>query len=70
MRTTVRFGILAASLCVTAALVWGGAGLAVLFMRWLSRHPGAAKAMSLLPVLTLPVVAIVLQRRGRTAPLA
>ena len=38
MSSTVRFGFFAASLLVTTALVWGGADLAMLFVRWASEH--------------------------------
>jgi len=63
MSGKVQFGIIAASLCVTAALVWCGASLTVLLMHGLSQHPGTAKAMPLLPMVVLPVVAVILHRR-------
>ena len=67
MSGRIRFGIIGASLCVTAALIWAAAGLATLLMHLIIEHPDAAKAMGLLPVFMLPVVAIVLQRRRRAA---
>ncbi len=63
MSGKVQFGIVAASVCVTAALVWCGANLTALLMHELSQHPGAAKAMPLLPMVVLPVVAVILYRR-------
>jgi hypothetical protein len=63
MSGKVQFGIIAASLCLTAALVWCGASLTALFMHWLSEHPRAAKAMPLFPMVVLPVVAVILHRR-------
>lgn len=55
------------SLCLTAAFIWGGAGMTILAMHWIGEHPDVAKAMSLLPVIVLPLVALVLHRRRRGA---
>lgn len=60
---SIRFGIIAASLCGTAAIIWGAVSLMELIMQWGNAHPVAAKIMSLLALFVLPALAIVLQRR-------
>ena len=66
MSGMVKFGIIAASLCVTVLLMWGAANLAILSTLWFGKHPDAAKAMGLLPVFVLPIVAVAIhRRRGR-----
>jgi hypothetical protein len=63
MSGMIKFGIIAASLCVTVTLMWGAANLAMLSALWFGEHPEAAKAMRLLPVLVLPLVAVAVHRR-------
>ena len=70
MSGKVRLGIIAASLLLTTALTWGGAGLTMLFMRSLGEHPDVAKAMMLLPAFMLPIVALVLHHRRSRAALS
>ncbi|WP_076073074.1 hypothetical protein [Sphingomonas montana] len=70
MNGKIRLGIIATSLCLTVALIWSGAGMAMLFVRWIGAHPDMAKALPLLPLVLLPVVALVLFRRRRQAAIS
>lgn len=63
MSGMIKFGIIAASLCLTGSLMWGAANLAMLSTLWFGEHPDVAKAMRLLPVLVLSIVAVVIHRR-------
>ena len=69
MSDMVKFGIVAASLCVTVTLMWGVANLAVLSTLWSGEHLEAAKAVRLLPVFVLPIVAVTIHRRRSRASL-
>ena len=60
---SIRLGIIAASLCGTAAIIWGSVSLIQPIMQWGNAHPVAAKVMPLLPLFGLLALAIVLQRR-------
>jgi hypothetical protein len=66
MSGSVRWGIVAASLCATVALMWGGVGLLRMFMDWGSAHPEAMKAMPLLPIFPIIISVIVAQTRRRS----
>ena len=65
MSCTVRFGIFAVSLLATTALVWGGADLAMLFVRWASEHESAANVMRSLVAPTLTITGVLIYRRHR-----
>lgn len=70
MSGTIKFGIIAASLWLTVTLMWGAANLAMLSTLWFGEHPEAAKAMRLLPVLVLPIVAVAIHRRRSRATMS
>lgn len=65
MSGTMKFGLVAASLCVTVTLMWNAANLAMLSTLWFGEHLEAAKAVQLLPVFVLPIVAAAIHRRRR-----
>lgn len=67
MSGMMKFGIVTASLCVTVTLMWGAANLAMLSTLWFGKHPEAAKAVRLLPVFVLPIVAVAIYRRHSRA---
>lgn len=67
MSSKVRFGIIAASLLVTTALVLGGADLAMLFVRWASEHESAANVIRSLAAPTLMIAGVLIYRRHRRA---
>jgi hypothetical protein len=67
MSGRMRLAIIAASLCSTIALIWGAAGLTMLFMRWTGRHESMAEVMRHLPVFVLSIVGSVLYYRHRRA---
>ncbi|WP_313333179.1 hypothetical protein [Sphingobium yanoikuyae] len=58
----VRIGIVLASLALCAALFWSGSVLVALMMEWLVAHPWVAKAMAALPMLVLPLMAVMVSR--------
>lgn len=58
----MRIGIFFMSLSLCAALFWGGAALVALMMEWLVAHPWVAKAMAALPMLVLPLMAVMVSR--------
>ncbi|RSU45774.1 hypothetical protein [Sphingobium yanoikuyae] len=58
----MRIGIVLASLALCAALVWGGSVLVALMMEWLTAYPWVAKAMAALPMLVLPLMAVMVSR--------
>lgn len=58
----VRIGIFLTSLALCAALFWGGTALVALLMEWLVGHPWVAKAMAALPMLVLPLMAVLVSR--------
>lgn len=64
---TVRIGIFLMSLALCGALFWGGSALVVLMMGWLVAHPWVAKAMVALPMLVLPLMAVMIAHRRRNA---
>ncbi|MES3093653.1 hypothetical protein O6027_18995 [Sphingomonas aerolata] len=70
MSGMIKFGIIAASFCVTVTLMWGAADLAMLSMLWFGEHPETAKAMQLLPVFVLPIVAVAIHRRRSRATMS
>lgn len=59
---TVRIGIVLASLALCGALFWSGTALVALMMEWLVAHPWVAKAMAALPMLVLPLMAVMVSR--------
>ncbi|WP_233151221.1 hypothetical protein [Sphingomonas mollis] len=63
----MKFGIVAASLCVTVILTWGAAHLAILSTLWFGEIPEVAKAVRLFPVFILPIVAVAIYRRRTRA---
>jgi hypothetical protein len=67
MSSAVRFGFFAASLLVTTALVWGGADLAMLFVRWASEHESAANVIRSLAAPALTITGVLIYRRHRRA---
>jgi len=64
---TMRIGIVLASLALCAALFWGGVALVALMMEWLVAYPWVAKAMAALPMLVLPLMAVMIAHRRRNA---
>lgn len=58
----MRVGIVLASLALCGALFWGGSVLVALMMEWLVGHPWGAKAMAALPMLVLPLMAVMVSR--------
>lgn len=67
MSSTVRFSFFAASLLATTALVWGGADLAMLFVRWASEHESAANVIRSLAAPALTISGVLIYRRHRRA---
>lgn len=67
MSSKVRFGIFAASLLITTALVLGGADLAMLFVRWASEHESAANVIRSLAAPALMIAGALIYRRHRRA---
>ncbi|MBT2246193.1 hypothetical protein JQK15_22055 [Sphingobium sp. BHU LFT2] len=59
---TMRIGIVLASLALCATLFWSGTALVALMMEWLVAHPWVAKAMAALPILVLPLMAVMVSR--------
>ncbi|OAH41986.1 hypothetical protein AX777_24205 [Sphingobium yanoikuyae] len=59
---TMRIGIFFMSLALCGALFWGGTALVALMMEWLVAHPWVAKAMAALPMLVLPLMAVMVSR--------
>ena len=60
-----RLVIIAVSLCSIIALIWGAAGLTMLFMRWAGRHVSMVEVMQHFPVLVLSVVGFIIYNRPR-----
>lgn len=58
----MRIGIVLASLALCAALFWSGSALVALMMGWLTAYPWVAKAMAALPLLVLPLMAVMVSR--------
>jgi hypothetical protein len=58
----MRVGIVLASLALCGALFWGGSVLVALMMEWLVANPWVAKAMAALPMLVLPLMAVMVSR--------
>ncbi|WBQ14665.1 hypothetical protein [Sphingobium yanoikuyae] len=58
----MRIGIVLASLALCGALFWSGTALVALMMGWLVAHPWLAKAMAALPMLVLPLMAVMVSR--------
>jgi hypothetical protein len=54
-------------LLVTTALVWGGADLAMLFVRWASEHESAANVIRSLAAPALTITGVLIYRRHRRA---
>lgn len=67
MRIGVFLAILALSAALCAALFWGGTAAVALMMHGLIAHPWVAKAMAVLPMLVLPLMAVMTAHRHRNA---
>lgn len=63
----MRIGIFFMSLALCGALFWGGSALVALMMGWLTAYPWVAKAMAALPMLVLPLMAVMIVHRRRGA---
>ncbi|MBD8641910.1 hypothetical protein [Sphingomonas sp. CFBP 13733] len=63
MSGMMKSGIIVVSLCATVTLTWGAANLAMLSTFWFDEHLDVAKAMPLLLVFVLPIVAVAIHRR-------
>ncbi len=67
MRRRTRTAIVAGSLCLTAAAVWGAVSSASSLARWTFEHSEAAKALPFLAVFMLIIGNLIRWHRRRRA---
>lgn len=68
MNGKLKLAIMVTSLCISAALFWGGAAMALALTHWLAGHQEIAKVMPFVAGLIVPAISffVLYRRRDRS----